>query len=79
MKREPLEVERLIRADQRFTIDDHEKWQADLRASQAHPAPADELDDALADPIHDHAPAYRSSKATSRLLDLLGSLEGREG
>jgi hypothetical protein len=79
MKREPLEIERLIRDDQRFTIADHEKWQADLRASQARPAPTDELDDALADPIFDRLPERRSSKATSHLFYLLDSLERREG
>lgn len=86
MKREILEIERLIRDDQRFTVADHEKWQADLRASQAHPAPADELDemladpidDALADPVLDHLPQYRNSKSRSRLLDILDQLN-REG
>ena len=83
MKREPepLEIERLIRADQRHSVSvaDHEKWQADLRASQAHPAPTDELDDALADPIFDRLPERRSSKATTHLFYLLDSLERREG
>ena len=79
MKREPLEIEHLIRDDQRFTVADHEKWQADLRSSQAHPAPADELDEMLADPVLDHAPAYRSSKSTSRLLSILDEIERGNG
>ena len=77
MKPEPLEVERLIRDDQRFTIADHQQWREDLAAQQASQQ-ANELDDALADPIHDHAPAYRSSNETSRLLGILDQLN-REG
>ena len=77
MKREPLEIERLIRDDQRFTIADHQQWREDLAAQQAAQQ-ADEIDDALADPVLDHLPQYRSSKSTSRLLGLLDELN-REG
>jgi hypothetical protein len=82
MKREPLPVELLIRDDQRHStperrrvsVAEHERFRADLAASLAAQQP-DPIDDALADPIHDHAPAYRSSKATSRLLGILGILD----
>jgi hypothetical protein len=41
--------------------------------------PADEIDDQLADPILDHAPAYRSNKSTSHLLNLLDEIERGDG
>ena len=85
MKRELLEIEHLIRDDQRIddhtrrvTIDDQQKFRCELVAQQANQQ-ADELDDALADPIHDHAPAYRSSKSTSRLLSILDEIERGDG
>ena len=77
MKREPLEVERLIRDDQRFTVADHQQWREDLAASQAQPDPID--DELEADPIFDRLPERRSTKATSHLLGILDSLERREG
>ena len=77
MKREPLEVERLIRADQRFTIADHERFRRELAAQQSAQQ-ADPIDDALADPVLDHLPQYRSSKSTSRLLGLLDELNREE-
>ena len=84
MRREPLPVELLIRDDQRHTperrrvsIGEHERFRAELAASLAAQQP-DPIDDALADPIHDHAPAYRSGKAKSRLLGILDQLN-REG
>jgi hypothetical protein len=45
---------------------------------QADPI-ADEIDDQLADPILDHAPAYRSNKSTSHLLNLLDEIERGDG
>jgi hypothetical protein len=85
MKREPLEIERLIRDDQRHStperrrvsVAEHERFRADLAASLA--AQPDPIDDALADPIHDHAPAYRSNKSTSHLLNLLDEIERGDG
>ena len=86
MRREPLEVERLIRDDQRVddhtrrvSVAEHEQFQKHLAASLADQQP-DPIDDALGDPIHDHAPAYRSGKAKSRLLGILDQLnkEGRK-
>lgn len=78
MKREPLEVERLIRADQRLSVSvaDHQQWREDLAAQQAQHDP---IDDTLAYPIHDHAPAYRSSKSKSRLLSILDEIERGDG
>ena len=78
MKPEPLEIERLIRDDQRFTIADHERFRCELAAQQAAQQ-ADEIDDALADPVLDRAPAYRSSKSTSRLLSILDEIERGDG
>jgi hypothetical protein len=85
MKRESLEVERLIRDDQRHTperrrvsVAEHERFRADIAASLADQQP-DPIDDALADPIHDHAPAYRSNKSTSHLLNLLDEIERGDG
>ena len=87
MKRESLEVERLIRDDQhhttperrRVSVAEHQRFRADLAASLADLQPADEIDDALGDPIHDHAPAYRSNKSTSHLLNLLDEIERGDG
>ncbi len=80
--RELLPVELLVRDDQRVdeptrrvSVAEHERFRADIAASLAAQQPGDEIDDQLADPIHDHAPAYRSSKATSRLLGILGTLD----
>ena len=72
---EPLEVERLIRDDQRFTIADHEKWQADLRSSQARPAPADELDEMLADPMIERIARRRKNSEAARTLAILDELK----
>ena len=83
--RELLPVELLVRDDQRaddhtrrVSVAEHQQFQKHLAASLAAQQPADELDDALGDPIHDHAPAYRSGKAKSRLLGILDQLN-REG
>ena len=80
MRREPLEVERLIRDDQRVddhtrrvSVAEHEQFQKHLAASLTDQRP-DPIDDQLADPIHDHAPAYRSGKAKSRLTRILDQL-----
>lgn len=86
MRREPLEVERLIRDDQRHTaperrrvsIAEHERFRADIAASLADQRP-DPIDEALADPVLDHAPAYRSNKSTSRLLSILDEIERGDG
>ena len=84
MKREPepLEIERLIRADQRHSVSvaDHQQWREDLAASQAaQQAQPDPIDDELeADPIFDRLPERRSTKSTSRLLGILDQLN-REG
>ncbi len=82
--RELLPVELLVRDDQRVddhtrrvSVAEHEQFQKHLAASLAAQQP-DPIDDALADPIHDHAPAYRSGKAKSRLLGILDQLN-KEG
>ena len=86
MRREPLEVERLIRDDQRHntperrrvSVAEHEQFQKHLAASLTDQRP-DPIDDQLADPILDHAPAYRSNKSTSHLLNLLDEIERGDG
>ena len=85
--REPLEVERLIRDDQRVddhtrrrvSVAEHQSFRTDMQRRLGAMQPADEIDDQLADPILDHAPAYRSNKSTSHLLNLLDEIERGDG
>jgi hypothetical protein len=85
MKREPLEVERLIRDDQhhttperrRVSVAEHQRFRADLAASLADLQP-DPIDDAMADPVLDHIPQRRSGKAAKSVLAMLDNLS-REG
>jgi hypothetical protein len=85
MKREPLEIERLIRDDQRHStperrrvsVAEHEQFQKHLAASLTDQRP-DPIDDALADPVLDHLPSYQSKKKTARVLGILDQLN-REG
>ncbi len=83
MRREPLEVERLIRDDQRHntperrrvSVAEHERFRAELAASLAAQQPADEIDDALADPaVELHARRRKNSEA-ARTLAILDELE----
>jgi len=83
--RELLPVELLVRDDQRVddhtrrvSVAEHEQFQKHLAASLTDQRP-DPIDDALGDPIHDHAPAYRSNKSTSHLLNLLDEIERGDG
>jgi hypothetical protein len=74
MKREPLEVERLIRPDQRFTVADHAKWRDDIAARLTDQQP-DPIDDALGDPaVELHARRRKNSEA-ARTLAILDELE----
>jgi hypothetical protein len=76
----------LIRDDQRHntperrrvSVAEHEQFQKHLAASLTDQRP-DPIDDQLADPILDHAPAYRSNKSTSHLLNLLDEIERGDG
>jgi hypothetical protein len=87
MKREPLEIERLIRDDQRHStperrrvsVAEHEQFQKHLAASLTDQRP-DPIDDALGDPVLDHLPSYQSKKKTARVLGILDQLnkEGRK-
>jgi hypothetical protein len=76
--RTPLEIERLISADQRrTTVADHDAFRRGLYTTD-EPA-LDEIDDdlddmAVADPYELHAPSRRSDKELARMLDLLDSL-----
>ena len=84
MRREPLEVERLIRDDQRHntperrrvSVAEHERFRAELAASLAAQQPADEIDDELeADPaVELHARRRKNSEA-ARTLAILDELE----
>jgi hypothetical protein len=76
------EVEDLLTADQRrlqtaldstkpITIDDH----ASFRQSITTPKPFDAIDEAAADPIHDHAPRRASHGKVNRVLSILDQLE----
>jgi hypothetical protein len=81
MKREPLEVERLIRDDQRVddhtrrvSVAEHERFRADLAASLAAQQP-DPIDDALGDPaVELHARRRKNSEA-ARTLAILDEIE----
>ena len=87
MKPEPLEIERLIRDDQRHStperrrvsVAEHERFRADIAASLTDQRP-DPIDDALGDPVLDHLPSYQSKKKTARVLGILDQLnkEGRK-
>ena len=80
-ERQPLEIEKLLTADQRRTVSngDFQAW----RESIAAPARAfDEIDlDAeldeltVVDPYECHAPSRRSDKELGEFLNLLDSLE----
>jgi hypothetical protein len=72
--REPLEVEKLIRPDQRFTVADHAKWRDDIAARLTDQQP-DPIDDALGDPaVELHARRRKNSEA-ARTLAILDSLK----
>jgi hypothetical protein len=73
---EPLEIERLIRPDQRFTVADHAKWRDDLAAQQAAQQPADEIDAELeADPMIERIARRRKNSEAARTLAILDELE----
>jgi hypothetical protein len=73
---EPLEIERLIRPDQRFTVADHAKWRDDLAAQQAAQRPADEIDASLeADPMIERIARRRKNSEAARTLAILDELE----
>ncbi len=73
---EPLEIERLIRPDQRFTVADHAKWRDDLAAQQAAQQPADEIDASLeADPMIERIARRRKNSEAARTLAILDELE----
>ena len=63
---------------QRVSVQAHEAWRVQMAqlASKLQPDTIDELE---ADPIHDHAPAHRSNKSTSRVLSILDEIERGNG
>jgi hypothetical protein len=66
------EVKHLLTPDQRrVTIDDHQQF----REAIATPKPCDAIDEAAADPIHDHAPRRASHGKVNRVLGILDQLE----
>ncbi len=63
-----------------MSVAEHQKWREQIAGQQVEPCSSvDPIDDALADPIHDHAPGYRSNKSTSRLLSILDEIERGDG
>jgi hypothetical protein len=83
MKREPLEVERLIRDDQhhttperrRVSVAEHQRFRADLAASLADLQP-DPIDDALeADPMIERIARRRKNSEAARTLAILDELK----
>jgi hypothetical protein len=79
---ELTEVDMLIPSDQRrlktaldatkpITVDDHQRF----RESIAPPKPFDAIDEAAADPIHDHAPRRAAGHKVNRVLGILDELE----
>ena len=83
MRREPLEVERLIRDDQRVddhtrrvSVAEHERFRADLAASLAAQQPVDEIDASLeADPMIERIARRRKNSEAARTLAILDELE----
>jgi hypothetical protein len=66
------EVEHLITPDQRrVSIEEHRQF----REAIATPEPFDAIDDAAADPIHDHAPRRASHGKVNRVLSILDQLD----
>jgi hypothetical protein len=84
VRREPLEVERLIRADQRHTaqerrrvsVAEHERFRADIAARLRAMQQPDPIDDELEpDPaVELHARRRKNSEA-ARVLAILDSLK----
>ena len=78
MNRELLEIERLIRADQRHSVSvaDHQQWREDLATLQAaQKAQPDPIDDALADPLVERIARRRKNSEAARTLAILDELE----
>jgi hypothetical protein len=53
------------------TVNDHQQF----REAIATPKPCDAIDEAAADPIHDHAPRRASHGKVNRVLGILDQLE----
>jgi hypothetical protein len=84
VRREPLEVERLIRDDQRHStperrrvsIAEHQQFQKHIAASLAAQQPADEIDASLeADPMIERIARRRKNSEAARTLAILDELE----
>jgi hypothetical protein len=84
VRREPLEVERLIRDDQRHStperrrvsIAEHQHFQKHIAASLAAQQPADEIDASLeADPMIERIARRRKNSEAARTLAILDELE----
>lgn len=71
--RKPLEVELLTTSDQRrISIEEHQAW----RHAAFPPAhQVNEIDEAMADPIVDHAPMRAPRHKANRVLGILDQLE----
>jgi hypothetical protein len=84
MKREPLEIERLIRDDQRHStperrrvsVAEHEQFQKHLAASLAAQQPAQQSADEIeADPMIERIARRRKNSEAARTLAILDELE----
>jgi hypothetical protein len=83
MKREPLEVERLIRDDQRHTperrrvsVAEHQSFREDMQRRLRGMQPADEIDASLeADPMIERIARRRKNSEAARTLAILDELE----
>ncbi len=71
--REKLAVEYLIADDERnLTVEQHLAFQRSIATERRA---FDEIDEAAADPIHDHIPQARSHGKASRVLNILDELD----
>jgi hypothetical protein len=69
MNPDPLDV--ALGARRPITVQQHQQF----RESLAPPPPCDAIDEAAADPIHDHAPRRASRGKVNRVLSILDQLE----
>ena len=71
--REPLPVERLATPDERrLSVAGHHQWRESITSQ---PRDFDPIDEAAADPIHDHAPQLAPMHKVRSVLDILDQLD----
>ena len=57
-----------------ITVADHEAWRQSLK----DPEPTDPIDEALSDPIHDHAPKSSAKRKVRGVLSILDQLDKKK-